>query len=158
MLNPEILTQGRILPAGTRWPQKTAESKEDPRPPVAGDKAVQTRKRMPDRPSANQARHPERFATLNAFVDGSMAGLPHLAKVCWFILFRDTRNGVASTAMTDMARRAGCDKRSVIRAVKRLEEEGFVEVVRRGGKFRGVSVYRMSAVSPCMVTKLAGSG
>ena len=41
----------------------------------------------------------------------------------WFILYRDTKpDGTARTGQTDLARRAGCNVRSVGRALARLIE------------------------------------
>jgi DNA-binding MarR family transcriptional regulator len=83
---------------------------------------------------------------LNAFVDGSMAGLSRSETAVWLVLYRDCRDGTARTGMADIARRAGCDKRTVVRAVHRLERYGLVQVVRRGGLGRGPSVYRVRGV------------
>jgi predicted transcriptional regulator len=102
----------------------------------------------PFEPSANghlQARKKAegRFALLNAFVDFGMAGLNRREVAVWLVLYRDARNGVAQTSYDGIAQRAGCDRRHVSRALRRLEELGLVEVVRRGGLNQGASSYRV---------------
>src|SRR4051794_15082013 len=75
-----------------------------------------------------------RFEVLNAFVDIGMADLSRAELAVWFILYRDTRrDGTATTAAGDLARRAGIDRRSVIRALKRLRDRRMLQVLRRGG-------------------------
>ena len=83
-----------------------------------------------------------RFEVLNAFVDLSMADLSRAELVVWFILYRDTKpDRTASTSVSDMARRAGIDRRSVLRALKRLQDRQMLRVLRRGGLNRGPSSY-----------------
>ncbi len=89
----------------------------------------------------------ERFATINAFVDGTMARLPRAAALIWLTLWRDERRGLSRTGLTDLARRAGCDHRTARRAVATLEKQGLVEKVRRGRLGSGPSVYRVSPMS-----------
>lgn len=85
-----------------------------------------------------------RFELLNAFVDGGMADLSRGELATWFILYRDSkRDGIATTAAGDIARRAGIDRRSVIRALKRLQDRRMLQVIRRGGLNRGPSSYRV---------------
>ncbi len=88
-----------------------------------------------------KAKTGERFATLNAFVDFSLASLSGSEAAVWLILYRDTKNGTARTSFDDLARRAGCNRRNVTRAMKRLEAKGLVKVAYRGGFRRGMSVY-----------------
>ena len=85
----------------------------------------------------------DRFAVLNGFVDCSMAGLSKAEIATWLILYRDTRNGTARTAQTDIAKRAGLDPRTVRRAIRRLEAVGLLVVVFRGGLNSGPSRYRV---------------
>jgi hypothetical protein len=89
-----------------------------------------------------KARAGERFAVLNAFVDFALADLSRAEVAVWLVLFRDTRDGTARTSYDDLARRAGCNRRNVGRAVRRLERLGLLKVVHRGGLRRGVSRYR----------------
>lgn len=85
-----------------------------------------------------------RFHTLNGFVDGVMGTLPRAAALTWVCLWRDTKpDGLARTAVADLARRVGGDRRTVLRALRLLDERGLLEVVRRGGLGRGMSTYRV---------------
>jgi DNA-binding transcriptional ArsR family regulator len=86
---------------------------------------------------------------LNGFVDGVMGTLPRAAALTWVCLYRDTKpDGLARTAVTDLARRVGGDRRTVLRALRLLVERGLLEVVRRGGLGRGVSTYRITTSHP----------
>lgn len=101
-------------------------------------KAAKTRtKSKQERSSGN------RFAVLNDFVDFSMAGLLPTDALVWLVLYRDTKVGVARTAQSDIARRAGIGRRTVVRAVERLQKHGLLTVVRHGGLNRGPSTYRV---------------
>jgi Mn-dependent DtxR family transcriptional regulator len=60
------------------------------------------------------------------------------------VLYRDTKpDGRARASVGDIARRAGIGRRTVLRALKRLETNRMVKVVRRGGLNRGASSYRV---------------
>ena len=89
-------------------------------------------------------RHSGRFAVLNGFVDGVMGTLPRAAALVWVCLWRDTKpDGLARTAVADLARRVGGDRRTVLRSLRLLDDRGLLEVVRRGGLGRGLSTYRV---------------
>ena len=98
------------------------------------------------RPGGAKAKAGERFAVFNAFVDFALADLPRAEIAVWLVLFRDTRDGTARTSYDDLARRAGCNRRNVGRAARRLERLGLLKVVHRGGLRRGVSRYRACAL------------
>src|SRR5215472_15647975 len=66
----------------------------------------------------------ERFTVLNTFVDFALKNLSRVEIAVWLILFRDTREGTARTSYDDIARRAGCNRRNVGCAVRRLEQRG----------------------------------
>lgn len=85
----------------------------------------------------------ERFRVLNNFVDFTLAELSRAEIAVWLILYRDTRDGTARTSYDDLARRAGCNRRNVGRAVRRLEKLGLLQVVHQGGLRRGASRYRV---------------
>ncbi len=88
-----------------------------------------------------------RFAVVNAFVDATLAGLTRAELAVWLILWRDTKpTGTARTSQADLARRAGCDVRTVKRAVRSLEAHGLLRVVRRGRLNAGPAVYRVRPV------------
>jgi hypothetical protein len=132
------MTPTRVLPPGAVLP-----------PLVTGDagKGASTRStgRKPGRTQARRRqRHYGRFAMLNGFVDGVMGTLPRAAALTWLALYRDTKpDGLARTAVTDLARRVGCNRRNAVRALRLLADRGLLEVVRRGGLGRGVSTYRL---------------
>lgn len=84
-----------------------------------------------------------RFGTFNSFVDCSMAELSRAELAVWLVLFRDCRDGIAATAQPAIAKRAGCNARTVRRALHELERRGLVEIVHRGGLGRGISRYRV---------------
>lgn len=87
-----------------------------------------------------------RFAALNAFVDFGIAtaGLTPAEALTWLILYRDTKgDGIARTAQSDIARRAGLSVRGVKKAVQALTAKGLLDVVRRGRLNDGPSTYRV---------------
>ena len=85
----------------------------------------------------------DRFATINAFVDFTLGGLTRNEAAVWLVLWRDTKDGTARTAQTDIARRAGINRRTVIRILGKLESTGLLRIVHRGGFNRGMNVYRV---------------
>ena len=107
--------------------------------PVAG--APQGRPRKPVGRGKADAR---RWATLNAFVDVTAARLSRSELAVWLVLFRDVRDGVARTGLTDIARRGGMDHGSAKRAVRSLVAKGLVTIVRRGRRHGGPSIYRVT--------------
>jgi hypothetical protein len=126
----------RIIPVGGELPPM------EPRP-------ERTRKPTPGKasePKGKAARRSvgERFRVLNNFVDFTLAELSRAEFAVWLILYRDTRDGTARTRMADIARRAGCSRRHIVRAVQRLEKLGLLKVVQRGGFRRGASRCRVS--------------
>src|SRR5206468_3441661 len=90
---------------------------------------------------------PERFGVLNAFVDNTMGGLSRSEIIVWMILYRDTKDGTARTSQSDIARRGRMSRRTVIRALQRLEAAGLLEVIYRGGFHRGPSRYRVRGLA-----------
>ncbi len=85
-----------------------------------------------------------RFQCINAFLDATMAELDRAELAVWLLLWRDTKpDGLARTSQTDLARRAGCNPRTVRRALAVLQRAGLVAVIRQGGLNRGLSVYRV---------------
>jgi hypothetical protein len=85
-----------------------------------------------------------RFEILNAFVDEGIvkAGLTAQEALVWLVLYRDTKpNGFATTSVNDIARRACIGRRTVLRALARLERVRMLRVARRGGLNRGASSY-----------------
>jgi hypothetical protein len=108
-------------------------------PPMDTEKPV-PRKKTPGKAA-------DRFAVLNQFVDRSMVSLQLTDVAVWLVLYRDTRKGLARTAQTDIARRAGIGTRTVPRSLKRLRAAGLLEVIHQGGLNRGISVDRVFGLS-----------
>ena len=77
------------------------------------------------------------FATINAFVDFTLAKRTRNEAAVWLVLWRDTKDGTTRTAQTDIARRAGINRRTVIRILDKLESTGLLRIVHRGGFNRG---------------------
>jgi hypothetical protein len=84
-----------------------------------------------------------RFGVLNRFVDCTMRRLSKNDLAVWMVLYRDTRDGVARTFESDIARRGGMSPRTVVRAVQRLVDAGLLEVLHRGSPRGGPSTYRV---------------
>lgn len=126
-----ILDGGEILPP--MQPQMTADAVVGPSAQVSSVK-------------------PSRFTVLNRFIDESVQLLTNAEAVTWFVLFRDVKpNGSACMAHSQIAEKLGCDRRTVARALKKLEDKGLITVVKRGGLNRGSNVYRVHA-TPRRVT------
>lgn len=119
---------------------------------AAREAAAAERPAAPPKPAAGRAARPvsagdaSRWPTLNSFVDGAMGDLSRVELAVWLVLFRDVRDGTARTGMTDIARRSGCHRGSVVRAVQSLQARGLIRLVRRGRKNGGTSVYVVCGV------------
>ncbi len=112
---------------------------EEPKP-LRGSPRQRPKQRDPCPRQQSQGR----FLTLNTFCDVTMARLTRAELAVWLLLYRDTKpEGTARTSQADLARRAGVDKRTVERAVRRLVAAGLLDVIYQGGFQRGVSVYRV---------------
>jgi DNA-binding transcriptional ArsR family regulator len=131
-----ILPPGIVLPPLESQAAGAATPEKQPTRPARGN-----------RPAKGSPEIAGRFATINAFVDATMARLPRAAALIWLTLWRDERRGVSRTGLSDLARRVGCDHRTARRAVALLEKEGLVEKLRRGRLGSGPSVYRVTPVS-----------
>lgn len=132
------MTPSKVLPPGAvLQPLVTPDAGKGAPTRPASRKGGRTHARRSRRRSG-------RFAVLNGFVDGVMGTLPRAAALVWVCLWRDTKpDGLARTAVTDMARRVGGDRRTVLRALRLLGKRGLLDVVRRGGLGRGPSTYRV---------------
>ena len=98
------------------------------------------------KPRTPKRKTADRFATLNAFVDSSLAGLSRVELGAWLVLYRDTRNGTACSGQADIARRLGVSDRAVKTAVGKLLRCGLLTLVYRGGLNRGPSRYRVEPI------------
>lgn len=133
------MTASRVLPPGSTLPSlETSEAVGAAASKPRAGSASRSQKRR----SQGQRK---RFATVNSFVDCRMRDLPRAAVAVWVALWRDERDGDSRTAMSDLARRVGCDKRTICRAIKRLRRDGLLEVVRKGGLSAGPNVYKVMA-------------
>jgi DNA-binding MarR family transcriptional regulator len=88
-----------------------------------------------------------RFAILNAFIDFTIADLRRSEMLVWLTLYRDTRDGIASSSQQNIARRAGLSRKTVERAIKSLAKRGLLHLVHLGGLNRGSSRYRVLPMS-----------
>ena len=111
-------------------------------PPLTPRPATPTNGKITEKPK-RQKETGERFTTINAFVDFTLAGLTRNEAAVWLVLWRDTKVGTARTAQSDIARRAGVNRRTVIRILGKLESTGLLLTVHRGGFNRGMNVYRV---------------
>ncbi len=89
----------------------------------------------------------ERFSTINAFVDCSLADLTRAEALTWFVLWRDTKDGTVRTSAADIARRIGCSRRAVTDALAGLRKRGLLTLIYRGGMNQGVSVHRVQPLA-----------
>src|SRR5262245_26378046 len=122
------MNEMQIIPVGGEPPPLDLVPARDERRPAKGRKGTG-----------------KRFQVINTFADFTLAGLDRAEVAVWLLLWRDTRpDGLARTAQTDLARRAGCSTRTVRRALKSLERAGLVVVAYQGGLNRGLSVYRVN--------------
>jgi hypothetical protein len=101
----------------------------------------------PPKGKAGKGQTGQRFRVLNDFVDFTLADLNRAEIAVWLILYRDTRDGSARTSMSDLARRAGCSRRNVVRAVQHLEKQRLLKVIYRGGFHKGSSRYCVRPLS-----------
>jgi CRP-like cAMP-binding protein len=85
-----------------------------------------------------------RYAPLNGVVDVVLRDMGEAELRVWIVLFRDVRGGVARTGMSDIARRAGIARRSVVRAIERLKARGLVTVKSRGSIDGRPNVYQLT--------------
>jgi len=132
---------------GNGQPPRILAVGEEP-PPMNPAPAPERRPAAGDRGKAKgKSGTGERFKVINTFADFTLAQLGRAEIAVWLLLWRDTRDGTARTAYDDLARRAGCDRRSIGRAIRRLEKLGLVQVVHRGGFGRGPSRYRVRALA-----------
>ncbi len=93
------------------------------------------------------AGEPNRFGTLNTFVDVWSRYLTTNAQAVWFDLFRETKpNGLVAMSVGQLAERRGVSPRTAERALKELRDRGHLTVVKHGNSFQHVSnLYRVHA-------------
>ena len=146
MTEPRIIPPGSVLPPLRPGSESERGSTEPPRPDERrSEPARATKTALTSAKKTNKtAKSAQRFQTINDFVDLSMRGLTGAAATAWMVLWRDTKpNGLAKTAISDLARRMGCSKATAKRAVRELKAAGLLDVLVLGGLGRGASVYRV---------------
>ncbi len=98
-------------------------------------------------PKRKTAATANRFQTYNQFYD---IALREVTRDCGFVaghvwngLWRDTdhRTGKATTSRRSLADRIGCSLGGVKKALRLLERDGWITIVRRGNKTIGPSTY-----------------
>lgn len=121
-----------MTPPGDR---REAESASAQRPSARSDR--------PNDP-ATKRRAAGRFGVLNRFADTGARLVDTTAQACWWILYRETKpDGLATVSHQRIAECAGVDRKTVTRALSRLESARLLTVVRHGGWRRGPSTYRV---------------
>ncbi|MBK9119096.1 MAG: helix-turn-helix domain-containing protein [Phycisphaerales bacterium] len=143
MIDPRIIPPGEVL-----------------RPMDLGERPAHRNGRAPTDAEQHLKRKPRggggavrrRFALLNGFVDCELARLGAVAAAVWLVLYRHgQRDGTATAAVSDLARRTGYADRAVRQALRRLRDRGLIDRVKRGTLASGPSVYRLlmpSGVAP----------
>lgn len=137
---PNALPGCSVLPA-----MQSSKPPADPTPKATGGPPTDKTKGAGKGKSRNTA---DRFGCINAFVDCSLADLTRAELATWLTLWRDTRNGVASTSTRNIARRIGASCRAVTESLASLQRRGLLSVVHQGGMNRGVSVRRVHPIAP----------
>ncbi len=141
---------GYTVASGPQAPRQGRNSgAESAKPAKADRKAAQGRKRA-------QASG-KRWRMLNAFIDAGGADLRPNDWRVWLVLFRDAKGDTARTSQKYVARRLGVDRKTVGRAVKRLQAVGLLDVLHRGGFRRGPSTYRLRPMPADPPTGQAGN-
>ncbi len=137
MTDPRIIPPGEVLPPmdlGERHARRNGRAPTDAEPKPKP-------KRKPGRGGGAVRR---RFALLNAFVDCELARLGPVDVAIWLVLYRHgRRDGTATAAASDLARRTGYRDAAVRRALRRLRDRGLIDRVKRGTLAGGPSAYRL---------------
>ena len=85
-----------------------------------------------------------RFALLNAFADRALPLLSQSGLAAWLVLFRHAKpDGTVSASVADLARRVGCCERAMRYGLRRLQDAGLVERLKRGTLAGGPSIWRL---------------
>jgi biotin operon repressor len=116
--------------------------------PNSGGESTNSGKVAPEtaRPRKRGQASGKRWAMLNAFVDAGGTALRSNDWRVWLVLFRDARGDTACTSQNHIAKRLNLDRKTIGRAVKRLESAGLLAVLYRGGFRRGPSIYRLHSM------------
>ncbi len=77
-----------------------------------------------------------------------MRRLNATAQSCWVVLYRNERDGSVQISHKDIAQRMNVKRVTVTRAIKRLKEEGLIEIIQQGGWKQGITEYRLVSTPP----------
>lgn len=142
VLPPIHAGSGQHASARPAVPQAAASRRQRGQPLASPPKKFN---RVTDAKGDGHLRSGNRFVTINAFVDITMRELSDRAALAWLVLWRDTKpNGLARTAVADLARRMGCSLSKAKRALAELRKKNLIDVPTRGGLGRGPSSYRLA--------------
>jgi hypothetical protein len=93
---------------------------------------------------ANKRRTAGRFGVLNRFADHGARLVDPTAQACWWVLYRETKpDGLATVSHGRVAECVGVDRKTITRAMARLEAAGLLTVVRHGGWRKGPNTVRV---------------
>ncbi len=111
-------------------------------------KASVAKPSVEETPEKKSTKYHERWMVFNRLIDVEQRHLTDSEFRVLLTLFRDAKNGIARTAQTDLARRTGKCRGTVVRAIKKLIEKDVIEIVTQGGLFgpegqKEVSRYRI---------------
>lgn len=141
VMPPMTTADGSMGQAASGIPADQARLERPPRTKPAQTNPTKRAHARDPRPKASST---DRFQSINDFVDVTMRSLSDRAAKAWLVLWRDTKpNGLARTAISDLARRMGCSTATAKRAVAELKKLDLLEIEARGGLGRGPSSYRL---------------
>ena len=109
---------------------------------------------MNKRKKSSGGKAAERWLMLNAFVDLTAWELKRSELLVWMTIFRDSKDGIASSSQRNIAKRTGLARKTVERAVASLAECGLLLVVYPGGYRRGTAKYRTRPVTKAKLEEL----
>lgn len=134
---PQRLRGCEVLPPLIR------DDVEPQRSTVSNNQGDRVERTKPKGPSQQCKAAADRFAVLNNFIDFTLRDLRRNEAAVWLVLYRDSRDGIARTAQSDIARRSGVSDRTVRRILLKLAQLGLLKMTNRGGINRGPSSYRV---------------
>lgn len=97
----------------------------------------------------------KRWAEFNAFIDRTARLLRPIDALVWLTLFRDARGRTVTVSQAYIADRLGVCRRTVSRAIGRLQAVRLVSIERSGGFRRGPNTYRLYVDSDSEGTRLS---
>lgn len=135
---PYVIPAGQVLP-----PMQTPKPRPSRTAPPAGRGDGRTEP-PPKRTAGRGGAIKKRFALLNAVADCELAGLRGHEPAVWLVLFRHAKpNGETSAAVSDIARRCGCNAATAKRALAALRRKGLLRTIKRGSLAGGAGIYRL---------------